>query len=36
LKECLDYKAAVWYILTTKFIFIILSLEWNSEVCFHM
>jgi len=35
LEEYFNYKAVVWYSLTTKLIFIIVSLVWNFEVCFH-
>ena len=34
-KYCIS-KALLWYILTTKLIFIILSRVWNFEVCFHV
>ena len=36
LDKYFNYGAVVWYILTNKFIFIILSLAWNFEVCVHM
>jgi len=36
LGEYFNSKAVVWYTLTTKLIFIIQSLVWNSEVYFHM